>query len=594
MAAPHASIQHAFAAQAARTPDAPAVECGDAVLTYRDLDERANRLAHRLRALGVGRESPVAILMDRSADLVVAILAALKSGGCYLPMHGDAPADRQRFVIEQSGAPVLLADAASAARGLPAAPRVLVVDEDTSWLAEPADDPTPPAHPGLLAYVIYTSGSTGHPKAASVVQGEVLALIGDSAWDGGNHRRVLMIAPHAFNVSTYELWVPLLRGGTVVVAPPGRIEVETLRRLLPGITGFHLTAGLFRVVAEEEPALLAGVAEVLTGGDVIAPGAVRRVLDACPGITIRAMYGATELTLFSTQGPIRAPYQPPKVVPVGKAMDGVRVYVLDERLGRVPAGVTGEVYVAGRGVARGYHGLADQTAERFVPDPYGPAGSRMYRTGDLARWTDDGDLEYAGRLGDQVKILGFRVEPSEIEAVLAAHPGVADVAVVGHEVEPGNRRLVAYLVRASFDWETPELRDLVAASLPQYMVPSAFVVVDALPVTSNGKLDRRALPEPDFRPATAYRAPTTTTEEILCTLYAEVLGVGRVGVDHSFFHLGGQSLLAMRLISRIKSMLRVNVPISALFDAPTAAGLAVEVDRLRAARAARAAARTAS
>ncbi|MFI9595467.1 amino acid adenylation domain-containing protein [Nonomuraea sp. NPDC052265] len=563
------------AEQARRTPDAVAVSAGPVRLTFRELDERANRLAHRLRGLGAGPETPVAVLMERSAELVVTLLAILKTGGCYLPVHSAYPADRRQWIVDSSGTPVLVADRAKAAEGLPSAPAVLLADDDPATSTEPATDPGVVTDPGDLAYVIYTSGSTGHPKGVAVTHRDVLGLALDPCWDTGAHERVLMVAPYAFNVSTYELWVPLLHGGTTVVAPPGEPDLDTLRRLIreERITGLHLTAGLFRVVAEEGADCLAGVREVLTGGDVIVPAAVRQVLAACPGTTVRAMYGATEVTLFSTHAPLTAGTELGTSVPVGGPMRDVRLYVLDDRLSPVPGDLEGELYIAGRGVARGYYGRPDLTAERFVADPFGGPGERMYRTGDLVRRNDDGQIEFIGRAGDQVKILGFRVELAEVEAVLAAYPGLAHVAVVAGQSRQGDKRLVAYVVPAADAPDPAALRAHVKTSLPDYMVPTAFVVLDALPLTANGKVDRAALPDPDNEPGSAYRAPRNPRQEVLCTVFAEVFGVERVGVDDSIFDLDVQSLLAMRLVSRIRAALGVNLSIGDLFDAATVAGL---------------------
>ncbi|MEN3539934.1 non-ribosomal peptide synthetase [Microbispora sp. ZYX-F-249] len=569
----HGSVHGRFAEQARRTPDAVAVSWTDGRLTYRELDERAGRLARLLLDAGAGRETPVAVLMERSADLVVAILGILKAGASYLPLHAAYPLDRMQWILESSGAPVLLTDETTRRRGLPEGAEVVVLRGEHGLPPEPAPDAQD--HPGDLAYTIYTSGSTGHPKGVAVEHKDVLGLAFDSIWETGRHERVLMVAPYAFNVSTYELWVPLLHGGRIVLAPPGDLDVRALGRLIAdnGVTAVHLTAGLFRVVAEEAPESLAGVREVLTGGDVIAPSAVRRVLEACPGIVVRAMYGATEVTLFSTHAPIEAPYDG-TVVPVGGAMDGVRLHVLDEHLTPVPDGEAGELYIAGRGVARGYAGRPDLTAERFVADPFGPAGGRMYRTGDLVRRNADGLLEFVGRAGDQVKIMGFRVEPAEVEAVLARHRSLANVAVVARRTDTGDTRLIAYAVPESGDLDVAALRAHAKEWLPDYMVPSAFVPMATLPLTPNGKLDRRALPEPDLDGGSAYRAPADPTQVLLCSVFAEVLGVPRVGVDDSFFELGGQSLLGMRLVNRIRAVLGVELTLTELFDAPTVAALA--------------------
>jgi amino acid adenylation domain-containing protein len=568
------SIPERFGAQARRSPAAVAVAAGGTVLTYRELDARANRLAHRLLALGVRAEAPVAVLMERSADLVTAILAVLKAGACYLPLHSAYPPERMQWIMDMAGGPVLLADPVTRARGLPRGRRTLVLPEEPPPDG-PVSDPDVTLHPDQLAYVMYTSGSTGTPKGVAVTHRGVLDLVADPCWDTGYHERVPLLAPYAFDVSTYELWVPLLRGGRVVVTPPGDLEIATLRRLVERerVTGLHLSAGLFRVVAQEAPESLAQVREVMTGGDVVAPTAVRRVLEACPDTRVRAMYGPTEATLFTTCAPLAAPYQPAATVPIGQPMAGVRAYVLDPRLRPVATGEVGELYLAGPRLARGYHRRPDLTAERFVPDPFHGTGERMYRTGDLVRWLPDGRLDFVGRADDQVKIRGFRVELAEVAAVLAEHAGLADLAVVAREQAPGDRRLVAYLVPESRGVDVAALRAHAARRLPDYMVPAGFVVLDALPLTPNGKLDRAALPDPEPEPESAYRAPRDTTEEILCGVFAEVLGVPKVGLDDDFFALGGQSLLAMRLISRVRAALGVELPIATLFDAPTVAEL---------------------
>ncbi|MET7410695.1 condensation domain-containing protein, partial [Streptomyces parvulus] len=339
-----------------------------------------------------------------------------------------------------------------------------------------------------------------------------------------------------------------------------------------------------------DPGCFAGVREVITGGDVISPTAVRRVLEHCPETVVRCAYGPTETTLFATQAPWTAADTVPAPLPVGRPLDGMRAYVLDGSLGLLPPGVAGELYLAGAGLARGYHGRPDLTAERFVADPFGPDGSRMYRTGDLARWSAQGLLEFVGRADDQVKIRGFRIELGEIEAVLGRHPGLAQVAVVAREDQPGDKRLTAYLVADTEDGtvDTEAVRAHAAGLLPEYMVPTAFIVLDRLPLTNNNKLDRRALPAPDPTTTAAGtgRGPRDPREEILCGLLAEILGVPAVGIDDSFFELGGHSLLATRLISRIRSILGVELPVRTLFEAPTVATL---TDRIAEAGSARAA-----
>ncbi|MGA5361274.1 amino acid adenylation domain-containing protein [Streptomyces purpurascens] len=448
------TIQHRFAEQVARTPDAPAVRSDDEELTYRELDARANRLAHRLIDAGVGPEARVAFQLRRSADLVVAILAVLKTGGVHVPLHHSYPAARKQAIMAETEAKVLLTDRATQVaraaenHAFPHDARVIVVDDDRLLADEDDSDPAVDGHPDQLAYIMYTSGSLGAPKGVAVTHRDVLSLASDRCWRGGDHERVLLHSPHAFDASTYEMWVPLLNGGQIVVAPPGELDTWTLARLVAGgsITGLWLTAGLFQVMAEEAPGSFAGVRAVWTGGDVVPAAAVRRVLDHCPQTVVVNGYGPTETTTFAAHHPTRAPDRVSRSVPIGRAMDGMRLYVLDSGLRPLPVGVVGELYIAGAGLARGYFGRPALTAERFVADPFGPAGSRMYRTGDLARRRSDGVLDFVGRVDDQAKIRGFRIEPGEVEAVLSQHPGLAQAAVVAREHRPGDQRLVAYAV----------------------------------------------------------------------------------------------------------------------------------------------------
>uniref|UniRef100_UPI0031E29C5A non-ribosomal peptide synthetase n=1 Tax=Saccharothrix mutabilis TaxID=33921 RepID=UPI0031E29C5A len=580
------SIPARFAEQVARTPEATAVSdaASGTSLTYRELDRRANRLAHHLVGLGIGREDRVAVLVERSAELVVVLLGILKAGGAYLPVHEADPADRRQSIVDRSRPAVLLVDDAMRAAGIPTGVPVVAVT-DPAIAAESDDDPRVPIDPDQLAYVIHTSGSTGRPKGVAVTQGEVVRLFTDPQWTVERHARVLLVAPYAFDVSAYEIWMPLLHGGQVVVAPPGRLEPKALRELITThrITGLHLTAGLFRVLAEEAPETLQGVDEVLTGGDVIAPTAVRKVLDTCPDLVIRALYGATEGTVFSTHHVLTRDSGLGKVVPIGEPFTGITVHVLDENLQPAPADAVGEIHLAGEGVARGYLGQPGLTAERFVADPFGRPGSRMYRTGDLARRTADGAIEFVGREDSQVKVLGFLVDLAEVEAALADHPGLAQVVVLAREREDGNKQLVGYVVPESEELSLAAVRAHAKAKLPGYMAPEVFVRLDALPLTANGKLDRDAMPEPDFNQVLASRAPETPLQKELCALFSALLEVPEVGIDDSFFELGGQSLQAMRLCSRIGATIGVGVSVNTLFDTPTVAELAAHIEAKRAA-----------
>uniref|UniRef100_UPI001C266E4C non-ribosomal peptide synthetase n=1 Tax=Streptomyces sp. AC602_WCS936 TaxID=2823685 RepID=UPI001C266E4C len=584
-----ASLPQRFAEQAARTPDAVAVtEPGGATWTYAELDTRANRLAHRLIARGVTAETPVAVLQERSAHLVAATLAVLKAGGVYVPLHTGHPEERMRHVLADTGAGLLLTDARYAATASRLGVDTLAVDAVTA--DAPTGDDTAPevtVAPDALAYIMFTSGSTGTPKGIGITHRDAIALAVDRCWETGAADRVLMHSPYAFDISTYELWSPLLAGGRIVVAPPGDLDAAVLRRVLAeqGVTSLLLTAGLFGVVADEDPGVFAGVRDVWTGGDVVPPTAVRRVLAACPGSVVKVLYGPTEITLGCTWHRFTDPDRVPASVPIGRPLDETRAYVLDDRLRPVPPGVPGELYIAGAGLARGYRAQPARTAERFTADPFaalfGDDGGRMYRTGDIARRTAGGVLEFLGRADQQVKIRGFRVEPGEIETALAAHPDVTRAVVTARPGRAGDKVLVAYLVPAPDARpgaaEPARLRAELERSLPDYMVPAAFVTLDSLPVTLNGKLDRDALPEPDWGSGGG-RLPRGPREELLCGLFAEVLGVDRVGIDDNFFELGGHSMLATRLAGRVKAVLGADAGVRTLFEAPTVAALLARID----------------
>ncbi|MCM2389955.1 non-ribosomal peptide synthetase, partial [Streptomyces albipurpureus] len=580
---PEALLPQLFETQVMATPDAIAVVFEDQQLTYRELNERANQLARYLIGQGAGPERGVAVWMERSADLIVALLAVVKTGGFYVPLHEGYPAERLRFVVQDSDARLVLTDRLEAAAEFARQAQVIEVTAQ-AFTEQPTTDLHRNIHPKQVAYVMYTSGSTGTPKGVATTHHSVADLIADRCWQGGDHERLLMHAPHAFDVSNYEVWLPLLSGGQILLAPNEQIDASAVRNLIARgqVTAIHVTAGLFQVIAEEDPACFTHVRQVLTGGDVVSANAVHQVLAACPQTNVRALYGPTEITLCATQHHMTSAAPPDSTVPIGRPMDNTHVYVLDASLAPTPVGVTGELYISGTGLARGYVNQPALTAERFVADPFGGSGGRMYRTGDLVQWRTDGTLEFMGRADAQVKVRGFRIEPGEIETVLATHPSVGQAAVLAREERPGDKRLVAYVVPADSGVvpliDVSVLRGVVAERLPDYMVPSAFVVLDSLPLTPNGKLDRQALPVPEVAAKVSGRGPRSPREEVLCSLFAEVLGVGKVGIDDSFFDLGGHSLLATRLVSRIRSVLDVEVSIRALFEAPTVAGLASHVD----------------
>ena len=583
-AIPSATLPDLFAAQVAKTPDATAVVYEDQSLSYSELDARSSQLAHHLRDLGVGPDVVVGLCVERSLEMLVALLGILKAGGAYLPLDPDYPRERLAFMLHDARAPLLLTHSALLDR-LPAH-GTRIVRLDTDWptiAARPTTAPALALDAHNAVYVTYTSGSTGTPKGVVVTHRNVVRLVKSANYvDLTPDDVFLHFAPLAFDASTFEIWGALLNGARLVIYPDGPFELPTLKRIVAeaGISVLWLTAALFHQVVDEDVAAIAGVKTLLAGGDVLSPSHVRQVTDAQQAIEAQNGgqlingYGPTEATTFSVCFAAAGPTHFHDSVPIGRPISNTQTYVLDAGLQPVPAGIPGELYIAGAGLARGYLGRAGLTAERFVANPFGPAGSRMYRTGDLVRWRADGVLDFLGRADAQVKLRGFRIEPGEIEAALVRHESVAQAAVIAREDVPGNKRLVAYAVAAAgASVDAAALRAHLGASLPDYMVPSAFVVLDKLPVTPNGKLDRKALPAPDLTPASVRRGPRTPQEELLCALFAEVLGLERVGIDDNFFELGGHSLLATRLISRIRATLNVELAIRSLFEAPTVEAL---------------------
>ena len=564
---PTASLIELFDQQVRSTPEAVALVVGDSELTYADLDRCGDAVAARLRENGAGPETLVAVVAERSAELIAALLGVVKAGAAYLPLDGRHPAARLGAIAAQAGAKLVLVDAVNAGRGLaeadvfaPAA--VLTLDPARPGGPDPEQRPSAVhAEPENLMYVIYTSGSSGEPKGVAVNYGSVVAFCLDACWDTETLGRVLAQANHAFDASIYEIWATLLHGGRLVLTPPGEVDPVDRGRLIAAqkVTNVHATAGLFRVLAEQAPHIFEGVREVSTGGDVVSANAVRTLLRTHPGMVVRTTYGPTEATAFATQLAYTDPEAVPDTVPIGRPMDNTRAYVLDAFLQPVPIGMTGELYLAGAGLARGYQGHSGLTAERFVACPFPiegeSGGARMYRTGDLARWTEQGELVFLGRADTQVKVRGYRIEPAEIEAVLSGHPEVSQAVVVALEDQPGHKRLAAYVVPAVGDagaLDPEAIKEFLAASLPDFMVPASVTALEALPVTVNGKLDRSRLPVPVFSGKATSRAAATAVEELLCRLFAEVLNLEHVGAEDSFFALGGDSIMSMLVASRAR------------------------------------------
>ncbi|WP_338861871.1 amino acid adenylation domain-containing protein (plasmid) [Mycetohabitans rhizoxinica] len=581
----HLCIHQLFEAQVERTPEAPALVYEDQTFSYAQLNAQANRLAHQLIEWGVKPDARVAICVQRSAALVVGLLAILKAGGAYVPLDPSYPSERLVHILTDAAPNIVLADAAGrAALGEAALAECTVLDPATL----PALPDTNPSVAGLtarhLAYVIYTSGSTGTPKG---VQNEHQALVNRLVWMQQAYGlttadRVLQKTPVSFDVSVWEFFWTLLNGATLVVAAPdvhkdpaALIELIIRQR----ITTAHFVPSMLSVFLHNEGVQhCTSVKRLICSGEALPGASVRLCQTLLPGAQLYNLYGPTEAAIDVTAWTCPANYTE-DTVPIGRPIANIRIYLLDAHGQPVPLGAVGELYIGGAGVARGYLNRPELTAERFVPDPFSEdADARLYKTGDLARYLPDGNLEFLGRNDDQVKIRGFRIEPGEIEACLTAHPQVRDAVVLACG-EGSDKRLVAYVVAEADESLASTLRAQVAASLPEYMVPSAFVRLDAWPLTPNGKLDRRALPAPDDQALArqAYEVPQGELETTLAMIWAELLGVKRISRHDSFFALGGHSLLAVQMISRSRTALGLSISMRTLFEAPTLAALAQRV-----------------
>ncbi|WP_344142560.1 amino acid adenylation domain-containing protein, partial [Polymorphospora rubra] len=573
---PRTTFPQLFAERVRQASAAVAVHSDAGELTYMELDERANRLAHHLMRLGAGPEQVIAVAMRRGAELVVTLLAVAKTGAAYLPLDIAHPAERIAFMLADSGASMLLG-AEELLDELPVS-RMLTLAVDsaatrTALHGAPSTTPDVDTHPDGLAYVIYTSGSTGVPKAVLLTHAGAVNLAAAQARRCfvESSSRVLQFASLGFDAATWELLMALSTGARLVVAPAGDLLPG------PGLTGLMTRHGVTHatlppaVLSVLNPCDLPGVSTLISAGEALGRDQVSRW---APGRRFINAYGPTETTVCATMtGPLGAGDDPA----IGTPNPNLRVYVLDGSLSPVPDGAAGDLYVSGTGVARGYLGRPGLTAQSFVADPFRTDGSRMYRTGDRARWTTDGQLVFEGRHDDQVKIRGYRIEPGEVRAAVVAHPQVAEAVVVAGEDSAGDSRLVAYVVPVDAATNARELavavRRVAAERLPEYMIPAAIVVLDNLPLTVNGKVDRTALPAPEYGGGTR-TAPETVHEELLCGAFADVLGLAEVGVHDSFFDLGGHSLLATRLVSRVRTLLGVEVGVQELFETPTVAGLA--------------------
>ncbi|MBL1285930.1 amino acid adenylation domain-containing protein [Streptomyces sp. NPDC057067] len=578
-----ASITDLFDEQVRLRPEAIALRFDGVDMSYAELDRRADLLARQLRGLGVGTESVVGLFVERSFEMVVALVGILKAGGVYLPVHQNEPPERFRYMLDQAQARVLLTHDRLSDR----VPEIdgTVVNLDHPWQTDPVPGPiTPGTGPDNLAYICYTSGSTGMPKGVAVRHSGVVRLVQDGDYASLTaDETFLQFCSLRFDPSAFEIWGSLLNGAKLVVYPPGTVAMHELAAFLEQerITTLWLTTGLFHRLVDDHLDSMAGLRQMLGGGEPLSPLHMNSLREAYPELLIVNGYGPTEDTCFTSCHVIDDRIG--DSVPIGRAVTDTRLYVLDENLERVPEGEWGLLYTGGSGVARGYVGRPALTAEKFVPDPFVP-GERMYSIGDMVRLDARGALEFRGRIDDQVKVDGYRIEPGEVAAALSGLPDLKEAVVLAREdVVPGRKILVAYVVPSgSAEGLVPRLRLALHHRLPRYMHPSVIVVMEEFPLTLGSKTDRRALPAPAHLPRTVptpFAAPRTPTEELLADLVADALVLQEVGIDDEFFEMGGNSLSGMDLLARIRTLLHVDLPAAEFFDDATVAGLAELVER---------------
>jgi amino acid adenylation domain-containing protein len=577
------SVVEMFEDQVEEAGERIAVESGEQRLSYAELNVRSNQLAHYLRGCGVGAETRVGLCCERSLELVVGMLGILKAGGVYVPLDANFPQERLCWMFEDAELAVLLT-AQGKEKQLPQGSQVrLRLDEQWERVeAASAGNPVPLSGANNLAYIIYTSGSTGQPKGVGVEHRGIVRLVKETNFfTVTRDDAFLQFCSVNFDVSTFEIWGALSNGARLVMAPAASPTLDELGQVIEqsGVTAMWLTSGVFQQMVETQLGRMRGVRQFLAGGDIVPLSHVRQVVQAQPECVMVNGYGPTENTTFTTC--YRCQGDPGDSFPIGKAICNTTVYVLDEGMQALPVGLTGELYTGGKGLARGYLGQAHLTGEKFVPNPFSRrGGERLYRTGDLVRWREDGNLEFLGRGDQQVKVRGYRIELGEIEATLLSCRGVQQAVVVARQDRAGDKRLVGYVVAQPEDSGVTEdaLRRYLQSRLPEYMVPVTIVQLVELPLSGSGKVDRKKLQamagEFVEKMSHAYEGPKDAREEILCGMWSEVLGRERVGVGDNFFELGGHSLLAMQLISRVRRVFAVELPLRSLFEAPTVRALA--------------------
>jgi amino acid adenylation domain-containing protein len=583
----HKSIHSLFEEEAVRSPHTVAIEFEDRKLTYIELNDRANRAARRLRALGVDRETLVGLCMERSPEMIVGMLAILKAGGAYVPLDPEYPDNRLAFMLDDTRTPTIVAHRATASRlavSLRKA-KVLWIDaDDTAAGDERSTNPDVGSTADDLAYVMYTSGSTGTPKGVMVGHRAVVRLVRNTNYCQFDREQVfLQLAPISFDASTFEIWGALLNGARLVIMPPRASGLDMLGAAIRhhNVTTLWLTSGLFNLMVEQHIEDLSPLKQLLAGGDVLSAPHVQKALEILDDGAIINGYGPTESTTFACCYRMTKGYQAGATIPIGRAISHSTVCLLDEKLRPVQSGMPGELCIGGDGLARGYLNHPELTRQKFIPDPFSAEpGARLYRTGDLARFRPDGEIEFLGRLDNQVKIRGHRIEPGEVEAALWQHPAVRQTVVVPAAGSRGEKRLVAYVVSSRPGKIAPaELKDYLARHLPPYMVPSVFVEVDALPLSPNGKVDRSALPAPEDERAPDVDSPAvgTTLEQEISRIWRQVLN-REVTLTDNFFDLGGDSLQLIEVHSELQKVLFRELSIMDLFEFTTVQTLAQHLD----------------
>ncbi len=582
-----ACIHQLFEAQVEKTPDAVALIFNNQHLTYRDLNSRANQLAKHLQSLGVGAETLVGICIERSLEMVVALLAILKAGGAYVPLDPGYPQERLAFMLSDTQVSVLLTQKELVAKLPVHTAFVICLDADWNTIAlNKKDNLSTSITADNLAYVMYTSGSTGTPKGVSVIHRGVVRLVKETNYAHLTAEEVILqLAPISFDASTFEIWGCLLNGGQLVIYPPNTPSLEELGQIIQQyqVTTLWLTAGLFHLIVDEKIDALKSLRQLLAGGDVLSVPHVQKFLQTVENCQLINGYGPTENTTFTCCHSITAPLQPDVSIPIGRPIANTQVYILDNNLQSVSIGEAGELYIGGDGLARGYLNRPDLTAEKFIAHSFDSnLATRLYKTGDLARYLLDGNIEFLGRIDNQVKIRGFRIELGEIEREIAQHPDVREIVVLARQDEAGEKQLTAYIVpHYNSGYTHNKLRGFLQQRLPNYMMPSAFVMLESLPLTANGKVDKHKLPAPSReRPQLeqAYIAPQTDLEHLLAGILSELLKIDRVGIDDNFFDLGATSISILQVAARVKQELGIELPAVKLFQYSTIGSLAKYLD----------------